>query len=145
MARKKYIKDERGITRAITTPNLGLEKPLTNENYDVNVFNGNSDKIDSEIKKLKDNASNHTHTKNQITDFSHTHEMNEITGLVLSAKNITVEDLGTLFEATNVEDALKEAMTKSKANETSILNVQSQLGTNIALLSEDILAIREVL
>ena len=42
------------------------------------------------------------------------------------------------FEATNVEDALLE-------NKTSILNLQSELGTNKATLQNNINAIREVL
>ncbi|WBK39611.1 hypothetical protein CB452P1_000027 [Clostridium phage CB452P1] len=32
------------------TPNYNLVKPLTSENYDVNVFNGNADIIDSTLK-----------------------------------------------------------------------------------------------
>ena len=49
---KKYIKNEKGIVRAVTSDNLQLEKPLLNENYDINVHNRNMDKIDSAIKEL---------------------------------------------------------------------------------------------
>lgn len=44
------------------TENLNLEKPLESENYDVDVFNGNADKIDAEFgkpitaSKIADNA-----------------------------------------------------------------------------------------
>lgn len=39
------------------TTNLELEKPLATEAYDINVFNGNMDKIDAEfIKKLNINS-----------------------------------------------------------------------------------------
>ena len=49
---KKYIK-EKGIVRAVTTDNLQLEKPLLNENYDIEVHNRNMEKIDSAIQEVK--------------------------------------------------------------------------------------------
>ena len=50
---KKYLKNEKGIVRAITTDNLQLEKPLLNENYDIEVHNRNMDKIDSVIQEVR--------------------------------------------------------------------------------------------
>ena len=50
---RKYLKDNNGIVRAITTDNLQLEKPLLNENYDIEVHNRNMDKIDSAIQEVK--------------------------------------------------------------------------------------------
>ena len=50
---KKYLKNEKGIVRAITTDNLQLEKPLLNENYDIEVHNRNVDKIDSAIQEVR--------------------------------------------------------------------------------------------
>ena len=38
---KRYVKNENGVVRAITTNNLQLEKPLLNENYDIEVHNRN--------------------------------------------------------------------------------------------------------
>ena len=32
---KKYLKNEKVIVRAVTSDNLGLEKPLLNEKYDI--------------------------------------------------------------------------------------------------------------
>ena len=49
---KRYIK-EKGLVRAVTTNNLNLEKPLSNENYDVEVYNRNMDKIDNAIQNEK--------------------------------------------------------------------------------------------
>ena len=54
MAKKKYIKDSRGMTVAVTTDTLGLEKPLLNENYDIDVHNRNMDKIDEDLKPIDD-------------------------------------------------------------------------------------------
>ena len=50
---KKYLKNEKGIVRAITSENLQLEKPLLNENYDIEVHNRNVDKIDSAIQEVR--------------------------------------------------------------------------------------------
>ena len=112
----KYLKNEKGLVRAITTDNLQLEKPLLNENYDVNVFNRNMEKIDKSIKEIK----------------------GQVDGLELTAQRVSIADPTNVFEATNVEDALLE-------NKTSILNLQSELGTNKSTLQANINAIREVL
>ena len=49
---KKYLKNEKGIVRAITTNTLQLEKPLLNENYDIDVHNRNMDKLDDAIQGI---------------------------------------------------------------------------------------------
>lgn len=53
---KKYIKNEKGIVKAIRTETLQLEKPLTSDFYDINVFNGNMDKIEKALKNLSTDA-----------------------------------------------------------------------------------------
>ena len=106
---RKYLKDNNGIVRAITTDNLQLEKPLLNENYDIEVHNRNMDKIDSAIKEVK----------------------GQVDGLELTAQRVSISDSTNVFEATNVEDALLE-------NKTSILELQTEVngqrlrGINIA-------------
>ena len=106
---KKYIKNEKGIVKSITTDNLQLEKPLLNENYDIEVHNRNMDKIDSAIQEVK----------------------GKVDGLELTAERVSIADPTNKFEATNVEDALLE-------NKTSILELQTELngqrlrGINIA-------------
>ena len=98
----KYLKNSEGIVRAITSDNLQLEKPLLNENYDIEVYNRNMDKIDSAIQEVK----------------------GKVDGLELTAQRVSIADSTNKFEATNVEDALLE-------NKTSILDLQTQLGSNI--------------
>ena len=95
---KKYIKNEKGIVKSITTDNLQLEKPLLNENYDINVFNRNMDKVDAAIQEVK----------------------GKVDGLELTAERVSIADPTNKFEATNVEDALLE-------NKTSILALQTEL------------------
>ena len=112
----KYLKNSEGIVRAVTTDNLQLEKPLLNENYDIEVHNRNMDKIDEAIQEVK----------------------GKVDGLELTAERVSIADPTNAFEATNVEDALLE-------NKTSILSLQSELGTNKTTLQNNINAIREVL
>ena len=112
----KYLKNSEGIVRAITTDNLQLEKPLLNENYDIEVHNRNMNKIDSAIQEVK----------------------GKVDGLELTAERVSIADSTNKFEATNVEDALLE-------NKTSILELQNELGTNKTTLETNINAIREVL
>ena len=54
---KKYLKNEKGIVRSVTTDNLQLEKPLLNENYDIEVHNRNMDKIDNAIQEVNGSLS----------------------------------------------------------------------------------------
>lgn len=112
----KYLKNENGIVKAITTNNLGLEKPMLNENYDIEVHNRNMDKIDIAIQEVK----------------------GKVDGLELTAQRVSIADPTNKFEATNVEDALLE-------NKTSILALQKELGTSKSTLETNINAIREVL
>ena len=98
------------------TNNLKLEKPLQSENYNIDTFNSNADKIDTAIQEVK----------------------GKVDGLELTAERVSIADSTNKFEATNVEDALLE-------NKTSILNLQSELGTNKATLQNNINSIREVL
>ena len=95
---RKYLKDNNGIVRAITTDNLQLEKPLLNENYDIEVHNRNMDKIDNAIQEVK----------------------GQVDGLELTAQRVSISDSTNVFEATNVEDALLE-------NKTSILELQTEV------------------
>lgn len=96
---KKYIKNEKGTVKSITTDNLQLEKPLLNENYDIEVHNRNMDKIDNAIKEVK----------------------GQVSGLELKAEKVSIADEEGLFEATNVEDALLENKT-SISNNTDLAN-----------------------
>ena len=113
---KKYIKNEKGIVRVVTSDNLQLEKPLLNENYDIEVHNRNMDKIDSAIQEVK----------------------GKVDGLELTAQRVSIADPTSKFEATNVEDALLE-------NKTSIHLLQEELGLNKTTLENSINNIREVL
>ena len=91
---KKYIKNEKGIVRAITSDNLQLEKPLVNENYDIEVHNRNMDKIDSAIQEVK----------------------GKIDGLELVASNVKMDD------GSNVEEAITNLQTELNGNVSTLEN-----------------------
>lgn len=84
------------------TDNLRLEKPLQSENYNIDVFNGNADKIDTAIQEVK----------------------GKVDGLELKAERVTIADTSNYFTSDNVEGALKEL--------ASELNGQRLRGINIA-------------
>ena len=91
---KKYIKNEKGIVRAVTSDNLQLEKPLLNENYDIEVHNRNMDKIDNAIQEVK----------------------GKIDGLELVASNVKMAD------GSSVEDAITNLQSELNGNVSTLEN-----------------------
>ena len=114
---KKYLKNENGTVRAMTTDNLQLEKPLLNENYDIDVHNRNMDKIENAIQEVK----------------------GEIDGLELVASNIKMADGST------VEDIVTTNKSNILTLQSNMSALQSELGINKSTLEANINAIREVL
>ena len=96
---KKYIKDEKGIVRAVTSDNLQLEKPLLNENYDIEVHNRNMDKIDGAIQEVK----------------------GKIDGLELVASKVAMTD------GSNVEEAITNLQTELNGQRIKGINYLNSL------------------
>ena len=84
------------------TDNLRLEKPLQSENYNIDIFNANADKIDTAIQEVK----------------------GKVEGLELKAERVTIADVDNYFTSDNVEGALNELAYE--------LNGQRLRGINIA-------------
>ena len=121
---KKYFKNEKGIVKAITSENLQLEKPLLNENYDINVHNRNMDKIDSAIQRVEV----------------------KIDGLELVASNVKMNDGSTVEKTVSTNKMnITSLQSKVSSNSASIASLQDELGTNKTTLQNNINAIREVL
>ena len=91
---KKYIKNENGTVRSVTSNNLQLEKPLLNENYDIEVHNRNMDKIDSAIQEVK----------------------GKIDGLELVASNVKMAD------GTSVEDTVVSLQNEINGQRLKLIN-----------------------
>ena len=99
---KKYIKNEKGIVRAVTSNNLQLEKPLLNEFYDIEVHNRNMDKIDNAIQEVK----------------------GKIDGLELVASNVKMANGSTVEEAiTNLQSELNGNVSTLENNINEIREV----------------------
>lgn len=98
---KKYLKNSERIVRALTTNNLQLEKPMLNENYDIDVHNRNMDKIDNAIQEVK----------------------GKIDGLELVASNVKMAD-GTTVEATVSanKSSILELQNELGTNKTTLQN-----------------------
>lgn len=120
MAKKKYIKDENGKVRAINTNDLGLEKPLGNENYDITVFNRNMDKIDKGVKDAKDIA-------NSKAAANHTHNASDINGISTNAKGTSFDNSTNGMDATNVQDAIEENKTSILKHDTKLNDIEIEL------------------
>ena len=96
---KKYLKNEKGIVRAVTSENLQLEKPLLNENYDIEVHNRNMDKIDSAIQEIK----------------------GKIDGLELVASNVKMAD------GSNVEGAITNLQTELNGAREALIATNNEI------------------
>ena len=105
---KKYLKNASGTARAVTSNNLKLEKPLLNENYDIEVHNRNMDKIDSAIQEVK----------------------GKIDGLELVASNVKMAD-GTTVEVTvsTNKTNISKLQSDVSANKTNISNLKSNVSS----------------
>ena len=95
------------------TSSLRLEKPLQNENYNVDVFNGNADILDNAIKAV--NA--------RIDNIG-----TQVDGLQLKAEKVSIADKNNVFTSTNVEGALAE-------NRASISTMQSTVNSHSSSIS----------
>ena len=132
MTKKKYLKNENGITRALATNELGLEQPLGNENYSIDVFNSNMDKIDVAIKNVKNDLSNIDLTAERVE-----YNKNE-------CSNVDVA-LDKLFQSDSEnKTSIQEANTNITNIQNDITNIQNELGSNKQTLEANINAIREV-
>ena len=78
------------------TPNYNLVKPLTTENYDVNVFNGNADIIDTTLKSI-DTQLNDIEKKTQYSSKKYFDNLS-ITDADMSATDFAT-NIVTLFTA----------------------------------------------
>lgn len=105
------------------TTNLGLKKPEGTDVVNIDDFNYNADILDAKVKEIS----------------------NKLSSISTNAKNTSFDNSSNGMSATNVQDAIVENKTTIEANKTSILSLQSELGTNKTTLQNNINAIREVL
>ena len=128
MSKKRYIKDSKGATVSVTTDTLGLEKPLLNENYDIDVHNRNMDRIDEDLKPIDDSYI--------IELFQHDGDTSNPRDYYTKAE--ADEKFATKEELENID--FSNLATKEEVEE-----IKSELGLNKSNLVNYISKIREVL
>ena len=126
---KKYIKNEKGIVRAVTSDNLGLEKPLVNENYDIDVHNRNMNKIDGAVTTNKsDIATNKSSIATNKSDIANLKTKTDATNTSLSSLQTKVNN-GQNSKMT-ADDGTCILMSNGDAN--NIMRTGVYMGVSIA-------------
>ena len=125
---KKYLKNSEGIVRAVTSDNLGLEKPLLNENYNIEVHNRNMDKIDSAIIEDKSNISA-LQTK---VDNGQTHKLTWDGGNSIVADSGTFDDIKTtgIYACSNNVGGAKPNPNYNGYYHLEVIGADSHLGND---------------
>lgn len=91
------------------TTNYKFKKPDTNDFFNVDHFNYNTDLIDKELNNLK----------------------KEIESKATDAAGTSYDNTNSKLTSTNVQGAIDELNTKANENKTSILELSNQLGVNV--------------
>ena len=90
------------------TTNLGLKKPEGTDVVNIDDFNYNADILDAKVKEIS----------------------NKLSSISTNAKNTSFDNSSNGMVATNVQDAIEENKQNIETNKTSILELQTELGTN---------------
>lgn len=121
------------------TPTIGLNKWEGHEYFKRQDFVDDNVIIDNKIKEIIDKIGdlNNLSTTNKTNLVEALNELkSSLSKIDLSASKVTIEDINNLFTTLNVEEALKEVMTKANENKTSILELQTELnGQRLKLIN----------
>ena len=114
MGKKKYIKNSKGVTMSVTTDALGLEKPLLNENYDIDVHNRNMDKIDEDLKPIDDSyiieLFQHDGDTTNPRDYYTKAEADEKFATKEEVENIDLSNLATKEDIENINSQINGSL-----------------------------------
>ena len=136
MAKKKYIKDSRGMTVAVTTDTLGLEKPLLNENYDIDVHNINMDKIDEDLTPIDDSyiieLFQHDGDTTNPRDYYTKVEADGKFASKEDLNNIDLSNLATKEEANNALNKANEALQAGSNVKQSLVDKLTSEGLDVS-------------
>ena len=133
---KKYLRNRNGIVSAITTDNLQLEKPLLNENYDIEVHNRNMDKIDEDLKPIDDSyiieLFKHDGDTANPRDYYTKVEADEKFATKEEVENIDLSNLATKEEANNALNKANEALQVGSNVKQNLVDKLTSEGLNVS-------------
>ena len=136
MGKKKYIKNSNGVSMSVTTDTLGLEKPLLNENYDIDVHNRNMDKIDEDLKPIDDSyiieLFQHDGDTTNPRDYYTKVEADEKFATKEDLNNIDLSNLATKEEANNALNKANEAFQRGDNVKTQLVDKLISEGLNVS-------------
>ena len=136
MGKKKYIKNSKGVTMSVTTDTLGLEKPLLNENYDIDVHNRNMDKIDEDLTPIDDSyiieLFQHDGDTTNPRDYYTKVEADEKFATKEEVENIDLSNLATKEEANNALNKANEAFQRGDNVKTQLVDKLISEGLDVS-------------
>ena len=136
MAKRRYIKDSKGATVSVTTDTLGLEKPLLNENYDIDVHNRNMDKIDEDLKPIDDSyiieLFQHDGDTTNPRDYYTKLEADEKFASKEDLNNIDLSNLATKEEVNNALSKSNEAFQRGDNVKTQLVDKLISEGLDVS-------------
>ena len=126
MGKSRYIKDDKGVTMSVATSTLGLEKPLLNENYNIDVHNRNMDKIDEDLTPIDDSyiieLFQHDGDTTNPRDYYTKVEADEKFATKEEVENIDLSNLATKEEANNALNKANEAFQRGDNVKTQLVD-----------------------
>ena len=136
MGKRKYIKNSNGVTMSVTTDTLGLEKPLLNENYDIDVHNRNMDKIDEDLKPIDDSyiieLFQHDGDTTNPRDYYTKVEADEKFATKEEVENIDLSNLATKEEVNNALNKANEAFQRGDNVKTQLVDKLISEGLDVS-------------
>ena len=136
MGKKKYIKNSKGVTMSVTTDTLGLEKPLLNENYDIDVHNRNMDKIDEDLKPIDDSyiieLFQHDGDTTNPRDYYTKEEADKKFASKEDLNNIDLSNLATKEEANQALNKANEAFQRGDNVKTQLVDKLISEGLDVS-------------
>lgn len=109
------------------TQNIELEKPTSDENYDISVFNRNSDKIDQEIALRAKTAD----IQNNLTSTATNKPLSAAQGKALNDGKVNISDIQNNLTSTATDKPLSAAQGKILSD-----TIVENIGTSIDITND---------
>lgn len=136
MGKSRYIKDDKGVTMSVATSTLGLEKPLLNENYNIDVHNRNMDKIDEDLTPIDDSyiieLFQHDGDTSRPRDYYTKEESDLKYATKEEVENIDLSNLATKEEVNNALNKANESFQRGDNVKTQLVDKLISEGLDVS-------------